>query len=221
MQISTPGVDHPETRTVLDVTVEGREDALVSFVVDADGEDLTVTVGQDRNGLRVRVPVGDRVDVVWQGPSGPRSLATEVVAVELGEDPVWRLRPVAAAQSAQRRNAVRTPVVLPVTLRTSGAEWGGTTVDLSEAGLRARWQVSRGATGVPGPESAGHVVGVDVALDDGDVLSCAGALVRVHAREETWFEASLRFIELSERDEDRVRARVFARLRELRRRGDL
>lgn len=224
MQGTTPdttgGLDRPETRTVLDVHVPDRDDALVSWVLDdggdaPDGGDLVVTVGQDRTGLRVRVPVGEQVELVWQGPTGPRALTVEVAAVELGDDPVWRLRPLGEAVSAQRRQAVRTPIGVPVTLHSGDASWDGVTVDLSEAGLRGRWRVPLGA----GPELPGDIVRVAVQLDVGDVVAGPAALVRVHGREGA-LEASFRFLELTERDEDRVRARVFARMRELRRRGD-
>ncbi|OMQ16041.1 hypothetical protein A7K94_0205205, partial [Modestobacter sp. VKM Ac-2676] len=43
--------------------------------------------------------------------------------------------------------------------------------------------------------------------------------IRVHRREDECSELSVRFIGLSEKDQDAIRARVFAGLRDLRQRG--
>lgn len=85
--------ESPEARSVLDVRLPEREDLLVSFTPDdqpADG-DLVVTVGQDRTGRRVRVPVGELLELTWLVGHTPRSRTAELLSVQLGADPTWRL----------------------------------------------------------------------------------------------------------------------------------
>lgn len=64
----------------------------------------------------------------------------------------------------------------------------------------------------------GDVVRVSALLPD-LVITCLAEVTRRHPREDARMEVSLRFIGLPERQQDLVRRRVFARLRDLRRRG--
>lgn len=68
--------------------------------------------------------------------------------------------------------------------------------------------------------AVGAPVQVSLALGDGTITARA-AVVRRHPRTDRRIEVSLRFVDLPERDEDRIRARVFTELRVLRSRGVL
>ena len=133
----TAGLDRPGERDVVDLLPSSRDDALISWVESAGEDEIVVTVGEDRTRRRVRLDVGEVIQVLWRGPEELRVLPTELVSVDLGPRPVWRLRPIGPAARGQRRAAVRAP--LPVAVRmTAGSEtWDGRTVDLSEGGLRA------------------------------------------------------------------------------------
>jgi hypothetical protein len=134
--VGTPGVDFPEQRDVVDVVVSGRGEVLVSWVESADDREVVVTAGEDRDRRRATLPVGERLELVWRTASELRALPVELVALELGATPVWRLRPTGPVTRGQRRSAVRAPLSLPVCMTVGTAEVAGTTVDVSEAGTR-------------------------------------------------------------------------------------
>jgi c-di-GMP-binding flagellar brake protein YcgR len=87
----------------------------------------------------------------------------------------------------------------------------GETVDLSENGMRATLD----GFGVP-PEP-GSMMDVVITLDDGEVKMKA-QVIRQQARGARWL-MSIRFIDIEERDGDRLRRRVFQALREERARA--
>ena len=242
--MGVPGVDHPEERAVVDVVASGRGEVLVSWVESAEARELVVTIGEDRNRRRASLPVGERLELVWRGPDGLRSLPVELVAVELGATPVWRLQPVGPAARGQRRSAVRAPLSLPVRMTAGAAESLGTTVDISEAGGRAVFDGAHAAAaddpaadaaategavedaveddatpasgdGVP---EAGAVVSLRFSIGD-DEITCQAEVVRRIKRPDRRPELTFRFIGLTERTEDRIRRQVFAELRSLRARG--
>jgi hypothetical protein len=230
----TPGVDFPEQRDVVDVVVSGRGEVLVSWVESADDREVVVTAGEDRDRRRAALPVGERLELVWRAGSELRSLPVELVAVDLGATPVWRLRPTGPVTRGQRRSAVRAPLSLPVCMTVGTVEVVGTTVDLSEAGTRVLFEdASAGRTdstdgndsepaaeagtgdGVP---DAGAVVTLRISLVDDDVVCQAEAIRRIK-RQDRRPELTFRFIGLREKTEDLIRRQVFAELRSLRARG--
>ena len=149
--------------------------------------------------------------------SSPRSI---------GERPRWRLRVEGVLRRGQRRDAVRAPMTFPF----GGSErpdHRGMTVDVSEGGCRC--VLDRGRSPLPTllsarpprrfrrhPPRASRpdlrpVPGVhDHVPRRGDAPACPGGPPG---------ELSLRFIGLTEPQQDLIRRRVFARLRELRNRG--
>lgn len=173
-----------------------------------------VTVAADRTGRRVRVPVGEQLELVWQGLSGPRARTVELLEVRLGVDPTWRLTARGPARSGQRRSAVRAELALPVTLTDGDRVLVGTSLDVSETGLLGRWPVLPG-----GWPASSDLVTAGVQLAPEEVLAGAAQVRRVLRGPDGWLTASVVFTELSDRERDRLRRRVFDRLRELARRG--
>jgi hypothetical protein len=236
--VGTPGVDFPEQRDVVDVVVSGRGEVLVSWVQSADDREVVVTVGEDRDRRRAALPVGERLELVWRTASELRALPVELVALEPGATPVWRLRPTGPVTRGQRRSAVRAPLSLPVCMTVGTAEVAGTTVDVSEAGTRivfeaaspGRTDSTDGSDPEPATEDApeggaadglpdaGAVVTLRLSFADDDVV-CQAEVVRRIGRQDRRPELTFRFIGLHEKTEDLIRRQVFAELRSLRARG--
>lgn len=217
-----PGVDHPEAMAVVDVLAASRGDAVMSFVQAVHGSELVLTVGQDRSQRRVRLDLGERLELVWKGPEELRSLPAELLSVDTGgSEPTWRVRVVGRAARGQRRAAVRAPLDFRAELVLDKEPFQGVTVDISEGGMRCLVDAAPG-DGAPGsgptvPE-VGAVVPVVVHLEDGRIR-CQAEIVRRHRREDRRAELSVRFIGLPEPDQDTIRRNVFAGLRDLRARG--
>ena len=216
------GMDQPQRGTVLEVVPASRGETFLCWVEVAGEDEIVVTAPRDRLMHPVEVPIGERVDLVWRGGSGLRSLPCELVEIQPSEQPRWVLRRRGAVQRGQRRDAVRAPLSVPVTLGPEPAQLAGTTVDLSEGGLRCvlkagpapDWAMSGD---VPEPP-VGTVVPVAVRLPDLSI-SCLGEITHRFPRDDARLELAVRFIGLSEHDQDQVRRRIFDRLRDLRRRG--
>jgi c-di-GMP-binding flagellar brake protein YcgR len=116
------------------------------------------------------------------------------------------MRATGPAEASQRRKAVRGRVNVPVVAEYGSIELRGTTVDLSEAGLRAEFD------GLGAPPEAGAKLDLDFQLEDGAIKTKA-EVVRTQARGAQWV-MSIRFVNIREQDQDRVRRRVFQALRE-------
>ena len=204
--MSDPGDDHPVVDGATDVTSVLRGLSVNARVETAGADAIVVRpsvgdfVGQDV------VAVGEEVEVFWQRAAGGRALRAVVTRVEYGAVPRWYLSVTSPAVDRQRRIAVRCRVGLPVTVTLNGVDLAGESRDLSEAGLRV---VAEGYGTAP---DAGTVLGVTVRLEDG-VAWYRSEVVRVQTRGPDWL-LSLRFVDPAERDQDRLRRRVFQALRE-------
>ena len=213
--MATPGIDYPEDRSVLDIKAVSRDDVLTSFVEEATGGELVISVGEDSARRRVRLEPGEALELVWRGPEELRSVPAVLLDVHGGDAPTWRVRISGPSSRGQRRAAVRAPLTVALTVRAGGASRTGTTLDLSEGGTHCLLDGDPDRTGALEVGSVVHV-----ALDlDGRSVACKAEVIRRHPREDRRPELSLRFIGLPERDEDDVRRRVFAELRDLRSRG--
>jgi hypothetical protein len=205
--MSDPGVDHPVVDSSADVT-SVRRGLSVNARVEAAGMHAVVVrpsigdfVGQDV------VAVGEEVEVFWQGPTGGRALPAAVSHVEYGAAPRWHLAVTGPADDRQRRLAVRCRLTLPVTITLRGTALTGQTQDISEAGIRVLIE------GYGNPPDPGTMLGVDLVLEDGPARYRA-EVVRVHQhRGQDWL-MSLCLVDPEERDQDRLRRRVFQALRE-------
>ena len=211
LMASVPGVDAPEEHSEADVTLTGRgisANCRVEFVND----DIIVVRPSVSEYLdRVVVAVGNEVELFWRGPEDQRMVPATVLEVENGAVVRWRLRVTGPSESSQRRRAVRARVVVPVEAGYQSFEMTGKSIDLSEAGMR----VTVDGFGVP-PE-AGSIVDLAIKLEDGEVKA-KSEVVRFQARGAQW-QMSLRFLDLEEREGDKLRRRVFQALREERARA--
>ncbi|MCZ2823149.1 MULTISPECIES: flagellar brake protein [unclassified Modestobacter] len=214
MTTAGSGSDLPEINTVVDLELAAHASPLVSWVRESTSEQLVLVAGQDDERRPVRPAANEALTVVWKGADGLRALPVEFLAVRLGgPEPLWELRPTGPPVRAQRRDAVRSPLVLPVCVTLPGGELTGATLDLSEGGCRCAIE-SRAGVRI----EVGTVVPVALELG-GELIRTEAEVVRTLPLAGERTQLSLRFIGLGERHEDRIRALVFAELRERRRRG--
>ncbi len=216
-----PGTDYPEVRTVVDLLLSSRPDAMISWVEAADGDGLVLAPAEDRTRQPLRLAVGERLDVVWRGPGHLLSLPAALVDVESGAVPVWHLRPLGPAIRGQRRAAVRAPMAAAVRFEGPAGPLPGTTLDVSEGGLRVLLRPPPGNEPSAEPPGGALAPGsiVPLVLTLGEVeLPCRGEVLRRTRRDDRW-EVTLRFVGMHENTQDFIRRHVFERLRTLRARG--
>jgi hypothetical protein len=209
----------PEVGAVADLILASQPDPYLCWVEQADTDRLVVSGPVDGQLRPIAAPIGERVDLVWRGPSGLRCLPAELLEVEPGERPRWRLTPAGVVQRGQRRDAVRAPMTAPVTVGSEPEAVRGTAVDVSEGGVRCVLERQPGpGTMVDMAPTVGDVIRVAVELPE-LTIRCLAEVTRRFPRDDDRIELSLRFIGLSEQQQDGIRQQVFARLRRLRQRG--
>jgi hypothetical protein len=208
---SVSGDDHPEEQSEADVALTGRGisvNARVEFVNDGV---IVVRPSAGDYVEQVVVAVGNEVEVFWKGPEDQRMVPAVVAAVEQAAIIRWRLQITGEAEVSQRRKAVRARVSVPIEAGYGALEMNGETVDLSENGMRAT------VDGFGVPPEAGSTMDLIIRLEDGD-LKTKAEVIRTQVRGVRWL-MSIRFLDLQERDGDRLRRRVFQALREERARS--
>jgi hypothetical protein len=203
---SVPGVDHPEEETEAEITLVGRGISVTGRVEVVQNDMISVRPSVGEFVEQVVVKVDDVVEVFWKNEEGQRALPAIVTDVEQGAVVRWRMRATGPAEHSQRRKAVRGRVVVPLEAGYGAVELKGETVDLSEAGVRGQFE----GFGVP-PE-AGAKLDLVVKLEEGPIQMKA-EVVRTQARGASWL-MSIRFLSIQEKDQDKVRRRVFQALRE-------
>jgi len=206
------GVDHPEEQGEAAITLVERGISVSSRVEFVQDDVITVRPSVSEYGDQAVVQVGERVELLWQGPGEQRAMPAEVQNAEHGAFVRWRLRATGPAGTSQRRAAVRARVPIQVEVDLDGLRLRGEVADLSETGMRA---VTEGFGILP---SAGARFGVVIALEDG-AMHVRAEVVRVQPVGSTQWLISMRFVGLPERDQDRLRRRVFQGLREERARA--
>jgi PilZ domain len=204
--MSEPGIDHPEVDAEAQVSLPGRGITVSVRVEALDGDLLFLRPSVGEYVDRTVVTQGGLVEVQWQRPEDQRAAPAEVIAVESGAALRWRLRITGPAEVTQRRKAVRARVVVPAEVGTGNLELKGETSDLSEDGAK----ISMDGFGIQ-PEP-GDSVDLRIELEGGPVV-VKGEVIRVAARGARWF-LSTRFLGMEEKDQDRIRRRVFQALRE-------
>jgi PilZ domain len=206
-----PGVDHPEEQSEADVMLPGRGISVNSRVEFVHGDVVVVRPSVSDYQDQAVVALGDEVEIFWQGPEDQRMLPATVAEVESGVVVRWRLRATGPSEASQRRRAVRARVAVPVQAGYQSVEMPGETIDMSEAGMRVALE------GYGLPPEPGSMLDLVIKLEEGEVQTKA-EVVRQQARGARWL-MSLRFLDLDERDGDRLRRRVFQALREERARA--
>jgi PilZ domain len=202
-----PGVDYPDHGNEVQMSVPGGGVTVDCRTVSAqDGVLVLKTLGLDEP-KRVNLRAGDRVEIFWARVLDSRVVPATVAAVEGAAESRWRLQVTGPVEVSQRRTAVRARVAVPVVLAIGERTIEAVTDDLSEGGARIGL-----AAGEELPEP-GTVV--DVHLDlNGSELSARAEIIRVITHETGRKFLSVSFPGLSERDQDRIRRRVFQALRE-------
>ena len=149
---------------------------------------------------------GDAVELYWIGGQEERTLAGTISQIDRGADPRWHLAVAGQAERSQRRKAVRARVSVPVIIPWAGSQMTGSTVDLSEGGMRALmdgWGV---------PLDPGTPSQVSLTLDDA-LVHLHGEIVWTSIRGAQWLLA-MRFVDVPEKAADTLRRRVFQALRD-------
>lgn len=198
--------EQPPTSTAADVTLVTRGITVTACVEQSGESALVVRPNSGAFAREVGVKAGDPVELFWRAGYEERTLPAQIVEVEDGVSPIWHLQATGPAERSQRRKAVRARVELPVEVNCGTAQLLGRTVDISEAGMRADvdgWGLP------PEPGSPVHVI---LTLDKGFV-DLHGEVVRQQVLGSRW-QLSMKFDGMSERDQDRLRQRVFQALRE-------
>ncbi|WP_029433671.1 flagellar brake protein [Blastococcus sp. URHD0036] len=214
----TPDPDLPGIRELVDVLADGLGESATASVTAVEPGAIRTTVGQTASGRRIRLDPGTRARVTWRNGQEVFGVSAELVAVHPGDDPEWELRLLGAVQQTQRRDAVRTPLQLPVTVNAGREDRTGVTLDLSEGGARLLLKDPPVDAGGVVPHSSGTRLRLTIDLDGTD-LADEVRLIRRYLREDGYWEVSVHFTGLTEQQEDAVRRRVFTELRVLRSRG--
>jgi len=201
-----PGVDHPAEQSEAEVTLAGLGISVSTRVELVGNGVLTLRPSVGEYVEQVVAAAGDQAEVFWKAAEQTRALPAEVLQVEHGAAPRWRLQITGPAEVSQRRKAVRARVALPIEVGYGSIELSGETIDLSEAGIRAMCD----ALGVP--PDVGARLDLVLRFEDG-ALAAKAEIIRVHPRGARWL-LSIRFVDLPDKDGDRVRRRVFQALRE-------
>jgi hypothetical protein len=200
-------MERPEQSSKADVTLVTRGITVAACVVVSNEIALVVAPQGEGAAWKTAVSPGDPVELFWVGGYEELTMPAKIRQVEEGEEPRWHLAPTGPVARSQRRRAVRAWVELPVVMPWAGATLTGATADLSEAGAR----VLVDGWGLP-PER-GVRTQISISLEDKSVIDLSCEIVRNQTRGSQWILA-MRFLDVSERDEDRLRKRVFRALRE-------
>ena len=208
-------VDRPDASTQADVTLVSRGITVTACVERSDEFGLVVRPAGTARTWADAIKPGDPVEVYWVSGYEERTLPARVASIEQSEQPGWHLQPTGQAERSQRRKAVRAKAELPIVMPWSGALLKGMTIDISEGGIKAL------VDGWGLPPEGGTPVLVTVTLEDGISLDVHGEVVWTSDRGTGQWILAVRFTQVSERDGDTLRRRVFRALREERSRSAL
>jgi c-di-GMP-binding flagellar brake protein YcgR len=199
-------MERPRQSSTADVTLVTRGITVTACVLVSNELALVVAPAGDGAARNTAVKAGDPVELFWVGGYEELTLPARIRQVDEGVEPRWHLVPTGAVARSQRRRAVRARVELPVRIPWAGGTLEGTTLDLSEAGAR----VLVDGWGLP-PERGARVE-ITVTLEDTTAVDLRAEIVRTQERGAQWILA-MHFVDAPERDEDRLRRRVFQALR--------
>ena len=199
-------LDRPEESGAADVTLVSRGITVPVCVEVSSTGVVIVRPSDDAPPTRDAIELGDAVELYWVGGQEERTLKGLVSSIEGGPEPRWHLSVKGPAERSQRRKAVRGRVQIPVIIPWGGAQMEGSTVDLSEAGMRALmdgWGV---------PMDPGTTTQLTLTLDDA-LVHLHGEIVWTVERGKQWLLA-MKFLDVSDKAADLLRKRVFQALRD-------
>jgi len=197
------GGGRPGYATATTVRFAPSQTALVCLVAASDAKRLVLTAPLPSQVTGIRAGVGSRAEVSWGDDEGLRMLPAELLGVQQARVPLWHFRTLGPVEQVQRRSSVRMALTAPVQVRHSGRIFVGTTLDLSEGGLRCI------VTGDSDP-AAGDMVDLALFLDDDhNPLRIAASIVRVLRHDPRQVTLVLQFRALNDQDQDQIRTRVF------------
>lgn len=201
----------PEVSTSADLTLVTRGLTVTAAIERADEFALVVRPTAGAHAREVGVRPGDPVELYWRAAYEERTLPAKIIQIEDDESPTWTLQPTGPATRSQRRKAVRAWAQLPVTMSVNSTSISGLTADISEAGLRGLFD------GYGLPPEPGTPVQLTITLEK-SMIDARGTVVRHQTRGVQW-EIAVQFEGMSDKDQDRLRQRVFQALREERSRS--
>jgi hypothetical protein len=199
-------LDRPEESGSADVTLVSRGITVPVCVEVSSTGVVVVRPSGEAPPDRDTIELGDAVELYWVGGQEERTLKGLVSSIEPGSEPRWHLSVKGPAERSQRRKAVRGRVQIPVIIPWGGAQMEGSTVDLSEAGMRALmdgWGV---------PMDPGTTTQLTLTLDEA-LIHLQGEIVWTVERGKQWLLA-VKFLDVPERAADLLRRRVFQALRD-------
>jgi len=213
MVAGEPNVDYPGADTGLSVLPLGSDEALTSRVRRVSESYLYVTPPRSSVGDRVPFVARDMLELSWQSDDGLRSVSAEAAAFT--DEGLWRLTVTGSASRLQRRDSVRAPIGLNVSVQWDSTVLTGSTVDLSEGGLLCVFRPNGDLGGhIPYPKKGQPLL---LTLDlYSDELVSEVSLVRRRQRQDNLHEWSMRFLGLPEPAADLIRSHVFTALRNAR-----
>ena len=146
---------------------------------------------------------GERLLLMWEDQAGPHTLPCSFDAVVPRELPQWRVHPDGLARGDQRRRHVRATTDGTATIVRDQQLHTATLLDVSEGGLRCRFE------------------DVDAIAGVGDLVSCVlkvglreldlrGRVVQVHLELGKPRILAISFVDLSQQQADELRRHVFA-----------
>ena len=206
-------VDRPDASTQADVTLVSRGITVTACVTRSDDFGLVVSPAGAGRAWHESISPGDRVEVYWVSGYEERTLPATVASVDHSAEPYWHLQPTGPAERSQRRKAVRARVAVPIVMPWAAGLMRGTTIDLSESGLKTLVD----GWGLP-PESGTPVI-VTLSLEDDVALELAGEVAWGSDRGTGQWVLAVQFTDVDERAGDTLRRRVFHALREERARA--
>lgn len=212
-----PVDEAPPAGSLVDVAPHRAHVPLTARVVRVAPDRLDLERPADLLGAAPRLLEGETVDLVWSEAGSV--VGVPVLVHDLGEDG-WTAVVTGAPQRVQRRDAVRARVDVHGRVARAGAATGGggldvVVEDLSESGARCL------VDPVELRLEQDELVLLDLPLEGLPGPLTARVVHRRYRHGTRATVVGLRFEGTSASDADAVRRHVFARLRELRRRGAL
>jgi hypothetical protein len=176
--------------------------SLPSIVEDVSDSDIMLSApldlaeGQEPAG-------GERLLLMWEDITGPRTLPCSFAAVVPRELPQWRVQPDGLAKGEQKRRHVRAATEGAAHVVRDQALHAAHLLDVSEGGLRCRLDDADAVVAVGDLISCGFKAGLHE-------LDLRGRVVQVHLDLGEPRVLAVQFIDLTSAQSDELRRHVFA-----------